>query len=71
MEKDKVHHGRTKITSRDRHNSYSSRAALGKLMVEEKECPNCNHEKAFSYIATGSPFFGMYKCTRCGNRHGA
>jgi len=50
--------GRTTIDDRARTNSFSKRAAEGKLAVIRKHCPHCGHHKALS---TSS----KTKCARC------
>ena len=49
---------RTTIDNPKRLFSYSKRTQKGTLVVEQRECPFCHHDKAFI-----TPSF--IKCTRC------
>ena len=46
-----------------RETSFSKRAFDGKLTVEEKRCPRCNHHKALATLDK------VFKCSRCGYDH--
>ena len=61
--------GRTQIwesgAHRKRDNSFSSRAAQGKLdTLRNVMCPKCSHHKALL-----SSYSGIKKCSRCGYRY--
>jgi hypothetical protein len=59
--------GRSKISSRNRNGSFSKRAMLGKLGIEDEEfkCEKCGHEKAFEFLGNHSPRFNAKKCCKC------
>lgn len=61
--------GRTQIwesgANRKRENSFSRRAAQGKLdVLRNVRCPKCSHHKALL-----SSYSGIKKCCRCGYRY--
>jgi len=58
---------KTKISDNRRINSFSERAAKGKILVEDEgyKCPKCGHHKSITNISESSPKFNVTRCARC------